>query len=156
MEPVDEHLAGVLHGVGAGFIPGFGAAQVGIDICAREAAHVHARDRHIERGAAAIHIHEAHGGVDAMRTAAQMTQVIVTSQSPDLLDDKDISDDWVFSVVSEKGETKIGPLNEADRSLMRDRLFTAGELLKQGQLHPDLEAIRQIPPEQLELFGGQA
>lgn len=102
-------------------------------------------------------VHPGAAGVlrDAMRTAAQVTQVIVTSHSPDLLDDKDISDDWVFSVVSENGETKIGPLSEADRSLMRDRLFTAGELLKQGQLMPDMEAIRQTPPEQLELFGGE-
>ncbi len=100
-------------------------------------------------------IHPGAVGVlrDALRTAAQTTQVIVTSHSPDLLDDKDVSDDWVLSVVSENGETKIGPPSEADRSVMHDRLFTAGELLKQGQLTPDLEAIRQIPPEQLELFG---
>jgi len=95
-------------------------------------------------------VHPGAAGVlrDAMRVAAQMTQVVVTSHSPDLLDDKDISGDWVFSVVSEDSETKIGPLNEADRSLMRDRLFTAGELLRQGQLTPDIEAIRQTPPEQ--------
>jgi hypothetical protein len=36
---------------------------------------------------------------------------------------------------------------------MRERLFTAGELLKQGSLTPDLEAIRQTPSKQLELFG---
>ena len=58
-----------------------------------------------------------------------------------------------LAVLSEDGQTRIGPLNEADRSLLRDRLFTAGELLKQGQLTPDLEAIRQTPSEQLELFG---
>jgi hypothetical protein len=100
-------------------------------------------------------VHPDAAGVlrDALRTAAQITQVIVTSHSPDLLDDKDVSDDWVLAVVSEDSETKIGPLNEADRSVMRDRLFTAGELLKQGQLTPDLEAIRQTPAEQLELFG---
>ena len=105
-----------------------------------------------------VGVHPGAAGVlrDAMRTAAQMTQVIITTHSPDLLDDKDISDDWVFAVVSEEGETKIGPLNEADRSLMRDRLFTAGELLKRGPLPPDLEAIQQIPAKQLELFGGEA
>jgi predicted ATPase len=101
-------------------------------------------------------VHPGAAGVlrDALRAAADSTQVLVTSHSPDLLDDKDVSDDWVLAVMSENGETKIGPLNEADRSLMRDRLFTAGELLKQGSLTPDLEAIRQMPPKQLELFGG--
>lgn len=100
-------------------------------------------------------VHPGAAGVlrDALRTAAHMTQVIVTSHSPDLLDDKDVSDDWILAVVSENGETEIGPLNEADRSLMRERLFTAGELLKQGSLTPDLDAIRQTPPKQLELFG---
>ena len=100
-------------------------------------------------------VHPGAAGVlrDALRAAADSTQVLVTSHSPDLLDDKDVRDDWVLAVVSENGETKIGPLNEADRSLMRERLFTAGELLKQGSLTPDLEAIRQTPPKQLELFG---
>ena len=100
-------------------------------------------------------VHPGAAGVlrDALRAAADSTQVLVTSHSPELLDDKDVSDDWVLAVVSENGETKIGPLNEADRSLVRERLFTAGELLKQGSLTPDLEAIRQTPPEQLELFG---
>jgi len=100
-------------------------------------------------------LHPGAAGVlrDALRTAADTTQVIVTSHSPDLLDDKDVSGDWILAVVSENGETKIGPLNEADRSLMRERLFTAGELLKQGSLTPDLEAIRRTPPKQLELFG---
>ncbi len=107
----------------------------------------------IEEPEMAVHPDAAGVLRDALRTAAQMAQVIVTSHSPDLLDDKDVSDDWVLAVVSEDGETKIGPLNEADRSVLRDRLFTAGELLKQGQLTPDLEAIRQTPPGQLELFG---
>jgi predicted ATPase len=100
-------------------------------------------------------VHPGAAGVlrDALRAAADSTQVLVTSHSPDLLDDKDVRDDWVLAVVSENGETKIGPLNEADRSLMRERLFTAGELLKQGSLTPDLEAIRQTPAKQLELFG---
>jgi predicted ATPase len=102
-----------------------------------------------------VALHPGAAGVlrDALRAAADSTQVLVTSHSPELLDDKDVSDDWVLAVVSENGETKIGPLNEADRSLVRERLFTAGELLKQGSLTPDLEAIRQTPAEQLELFG---
>jgi len=100
-------------------------------------------------------VHPGAAGVlrDALRTAADTTQVIVTSHSPDLLDDKDVSDDWILAVVSENGETKIGPLDEADRSLMLERLFTAGELLKQGSLTPDLDAIRRTPQKQLELFG---
>lgn len=93
------------------------------------------------------------GNLKIAPAAARNTQVIVTSHSPDLLDDKDIRDDWVLAVVNENGETRIGPLNEADRTLMRDRPFTAGELLRQGALTPDLQGDRQTPPEQMELFG---
>jgi predicted ATPase len=99
-------------------------------------------------------VHPGAAGVlrDALCMAANWTQVIVTSHSPDLLDDKDVQEDWVLAVVNEDGETKIGPLNGADRTLMRDRLFTAGELLRQGTLTPDLTVGQQIPPEQPGLF----
>ena len=102
-----------------------------------------------------IAVHPGAAGVlrDALRVAAQTTQVIVTSHSPDLLDDKDVSDEWILGVLNQNGETQIGPINEADRSLMRDRLFTAGELLKEGKLAPDLQIIERTNPRQLELFG---
>jgi predicted ATPase len=102
-----------------------------------------------------VALHPGAAGVlrDALRVAAANTQVVVTSHSPDLLDDKDVNDEWILAVTNENGETRIGPLNKEDRSLMRDRLFTAGELLKQGGLTPDLQAIKQTSPKQLELFG---
>lgn len=100
-------------------------------------------------------IHPGAAGVlrDALRAASASTQVLVTSHSPDLLDDKDVGPDLILGVVSEDGETKIGPIDEADRSLLRDRLFTAGELLKRGQLSPDPKGLAQVTPSQLELFG---
>lgn len=107
----------------------------------------------IEEPEAAVHPGAAGVLRDALRVAADNMQVLVTSHSPDLLDDKDVSDDWILAVVNENGETKIGPVNEEDRSLMRDRLFTAGELLKQGQLTPDLQVIKRTPAKQYELFG---
>jgi predicted ATPase len=107
----------------------------------------------IEEPEAAVHPGAAGVLRDALRAAAENMQVLVTSHSPDLLDDKDVSDEWILAVVSENGETKIGPVNKEDRSLMKDRLFTAGELLKQGQLTPDLEVIKQTPTKQYELFG---
>lgn len=102
-----------------------------------------------------VAVHPGAAGVlrDALRAAAENTQVLVTSHSPDLLDDKDLRGDCILGVISENGETKIGPVDEADRSSMRDRLFTAGELLKQGQLTPDLEVIKRTPVKQYELFG---
>lgn len=107
----------------------------------------------IEEPEAAVHPGAAGVLWDALRAAAVNTQVLVTSHSPDLLDNKDVRDEWILAVVNENGETKIGPMNEEDRGLMRDRLFTAGELLKQGQLTPDLKVIERTPVKQYELFG---
>jgi predicted ATPase len=102
-------------------------------------------------------VHPGAAGVlrDALKVASASTQVVVTSHSPDLLDDKEVVADWILGVVSENGETKIGPIDEADRSVIRDRLFTAGELLRQGQLLPDRKHLKPDSPGQLELFGRQ-
>lgn len=83
-----------------------------------------------------IAIHPAAAAVlrDALREASRYTQVLVTSHSPDLLDDKAISPEQLLSVVFENGATQIGPIDEASRSALRDRLYTAGELLRFNQL----------------------
>lgn len=90
----------------------------------------------------------------AVTQASRDTQIIVTSHSPDLLDDIDIDIDSLLAVVSEAGETHLAPLDGASRSVLRDHLFSPGELLRQGQLAPDRESIRAQASCQLELFGG--
>lgn len=73
----------------------------------------------------------------ALLEASQHTQVMVTSHSPDLLDDKDIEPESIISVTSREGETILGPVDEASRSSIRDHLFTAGELLRLNQISTD-------------------
>lgn len=89
----------------------------------------------------------------AVAQAARDTQIIVTSHSPDLLDDFDIDIDSLLAVVSEAGETHLAPLDVASRSVLRDHLFSPGELLRQDQLAPDRESIRAQANSQLDLFG---
>ena len=98
-----------------------------------------------------IALHPAAAGVlvDALRDATEHVQVLVTSHSPDLLDNHDIPDESILAVVAEHGETKIGFLDEVGRSVLRDRLFTAGELLRTDQLRPDPDSAS---PGQIELF----
>ncbi len=102
-----------------------------------------------------VAVHPGAAGVlrDAIQSASSTVQIVVTSHSPDLLDDKSIRDDHILGVVSEKGETKIGPIDQGGRSAIRDQLYTAGELLRLNQLTPDTEEIEKIPATQLELFG---
>lgn len=99
-----------------------------------------------------VALHPAAAGVllDALREASQKTQVIVTSHSPELLDDHRISSDSILAVLADQGLTAIGPLDEVGKSALRDRLYTPGELLRLNQLTPDFETLQQS--HQLNLF----
>ncbi|PTL84641.1 AAA family ATPase [Vitiosangium sp. GDMCC 1.1324] len=99
-----------------------------------------------------VALHPAAAGIlrDALRDGSRHAQVIVTSHSPDLLDASDVSADEIVSVLAEQGKTLIAPLDEATRSTLKDRLYTAGELLKTNQLTPDLNLVPE--PKQLRLF----
>lgn len=110
----------------------------------------------LEEPEAAVHPGAAGVLRDGLRMASSSTQVAVTSHSPDLLDDKAIGPECILAVASVNGATKIGPLDDVGKSALRDRLYTAGELLSQGQLVPDLEDIEQVPAQQLRLFGNAA
>ena len=115
----------------------------------------------IEEPEAALHPAAARVLVDALRDAAGHAQIFVTSHSPDLLDNDDIPDDSILAVLADYGqtkfglrETKIGPLDQVGRSALRDRLFTAGELLRMNQIGPDPDRSN-LRPNDLELFGSR-
>lgn len=107
----------------------------------------------IEEPETALHPAASAALREALARAAQHTQVIVTSHSPDLLDDRDIPTDAILSVVSEGGETHIAPLDEASREAIRQHLFSAGELLRLNQLAPDREFLAEQERRQADLFG---
>ena len=85
-----------------------------------------------------IALHPAAAGIlwDAIQDGQALTQVLVTTHSPDLLDRKDIATDTILATDSEAGTTRIGPVIESSRELIRDRLATPGELLRQKRLRP--------------------
>ena len=103
----------------------------------------------IEEPESALHPAAAGVLIDSLTDASQLAQVVVTSHSADLLDNDAIPDSSILAALSEHAETRIGPLDEAGRSALRDHLFTAGELLRMDQLHPDPE---RSAPRQLDLF----
>jgi len=102
-----------------------------------------------------VALHPGAAGVlrDALTSASRHTQVIVTSHSADLLDDKSVSDENILAVINKNGQTIIGPVDAAGRSSIRDKLFTAGELLRLSQLTPNVAEVQATPESQLELFG---
>ncbi|HVY69871.1 MAG TPA: AAA family ATPase [Verrucomicrobiae bacterium] len=97
-----------------------------------------------------VALHPAAAGIllGALREASISAQVLDTSQSPDLLDDSSIPDDSILAVDNRNGVTIVGPVDDAGRSAMRDRLFTPGELLRQNQLAPNAEAWEEVQDEQ--------
>lgn len=107
----------------------------------------------IEEPETALHPAASAALREALQKASQTTQIIVTSHSPDLLDDRGIEPGSFLAVVSEGGETKIGPLDAASLSAMREQLFSAGELLRLNQLAPDRDHLNAQSQRQAELFG---
>ena len=106
----------------------------------------------IEEPGASLHPAAAEVLVDSLRDAAEHAQILVTCHSPDLLDNHDIPEDSILAVVAEHGESRIGPLDNIGRSVLRDRLYTAGELLRMNQLDPDPD-LSNLHPRQLDLLG---
>ena len=99
-------------------------------------------------------LHPAASGIllAALREASAATQVMVTSHSPDLLDDSSIPTEAILAVDNEEGVTKIGPIDEAGRSVLKDSLFTPGERVRQNQLAPDPSSVTADDDRQLELL----
>lgn len=91
--------------------------------------------------------------LDAVNDAARHTQVLLTSHSPELLDREDLGPDALLAVAADAGVTTIGPVDEVGRQALRDRLFTAGELLRMDRLDPAAEAVATSQSDQLPLFG---
>lgn len=107
----------------------------------------------IEEPETALHPAASAALREALARASSRTQIIVTSHSPDLLDDRSLSADSLLAVVSEGGETRIARLDAASHSVMRDQLFSAGELLRLNQLAPDRVELAEQQAHQTDLFG---
>jgi predicted ATPase len=84
-------------------------------------------------------LHPAAAGVlfDAMREASASVQVIATTHSADLLDKKDIDTDAILAVEIRDGSTQIGPVDQTGRQSLKERLYTAGELMRMNYLRPE-------------------
>jgi predicted ATPase len=101
----------------------------------------------IEEPETALHPAAAGALIDALREAACHTQVIVTTHSPDLIDQIDSANDRLLAVQASEGNTQVGPVDAASQAAIRDHLYTPGELLRLDQLQidrRDLERQRQL------------
>lgn len=73
--------------------------------------------------------------MSAFEEAAVHTQILVSSHSPELLDASESMDlDSVVAVGMDQGNTTLSRLAESRKQLLRDRLFSVGQLQRLGQL----------------------
>lgn len=115
-------------------------------------------DKHVsmiglEEPESALHPGAAGALRDALLEASSDRQVLVTSHSPELLDSAEVGDEQLVCVEAVGGRTVISRLDERTRQVLKEKLFTAGELLKRGQLEAD-HARAVSEPDQLQMFEG--
>jgi predicted ATPase len=108
----------------------------------------------IEEPELALHPSAAGALLTGLLLARDRTQVLVTSHSPDLLDDRRVPTEAILAVSAEGGVSNIAPVDEASRSVLREELYTAGELLRLNQLQPEPSALPA--GSRLNLIGGVA
>lgn len=98
----------------------------------------------VEEPESALHPAAARLLLDALRDASERRQVLVTSHSPDLLDNDSIRESEILSVTATAGQTTIGRLDATARAALEDSLFTPGELMRVSQLQPEPSTLQQI------------
>jgi predicted ATPase len=90
----------------------------------------------IEEPEAGVHPAAASILLSAMQDASYTTQVLATTHSADMLHMGETDLDDLLAVSAQNGVTAIGPIDEVSRSVVRDHLFTIGELLQMDQIRP--------------------
>ena len=106
----------------------------------------------IEEPEATIHPAAMDVLVQILKDGQHRTQVLVTTHSPDVLDNKAIPEDCILAVENHRGKTLIGTLGRLSRESIRRRLYSAGELMRVGELEVDRAHAEELG-EQLDLFG---
>jgi len=90
--------------------------------------------------------------MDILIDGSHRSQMLITTHSPDILDNKSLSDNQILVVESIEGTARITPLTKNAREMVRERLYTPGELLRIGELETDPDYPEQ-EGKQLKLFG---
>ncbi|MBU4233179.1 MAG: AAA family ATPase [Proteobacteria bacterium] len=106
----------------------------------------------IEEPEATVHPAVTELIIEVLMDASNERQVLITTHSPDILDYKHLKDSEIKIVTIENYSTLIAPLSQSSREAIRQHLYTAGELLRSGELTPDIEKAKKESTKQLKLF----
>ncbi len=105
----------------------------------------------IEEPESTIHPAAAEILTDILLDGAERSQVVITTHSPEILDNKKITEDQVLVADAAEGIAQITPLPLGAREAIRQKLYSVGELLGRGELGVDRELAKQRA-QQVDLF----
>ena len=105
----------------------------------------------IEEPESTIHPAALEVVVDILQAGDPGIQMLITTHSPDVLDNKGISDQEILVVESRAGNAIVSPVGGISREAIRQRLYTPGDLLRAGELEPDVQQAEELS-QQLSLF----
>jgi predicted ATPase len=105
----------------------------------------------IDEPETSIHPGAAGAILDTLRHAASTMQVVVSTQSPEILDAKWIEDKNIRSVVWREGATHVEEIPENAKRALRAHLMGAGELFRSEALEPSAR-WQELEPSDLDLF----
>ncbi|MER7205722.1 AAA family ATPase [Streptosporangium sp. NPDC000239] len=94
----------------------------------------------VEEPETALHPAAAGALFDALTEASEFVQVVITTQSAELLDRDGIDPASVRVVAMENGVTVVGEIDGVSRTLLEEGHAILGELLRDGQLRPETGA----------------
>jgi len=103
----------------------------------------------IEEPEATIHPGALGAVLDLLKGATRRMQVVITTHSPEVLDQKWIRDSQIRIVDWNKGATRIAALSDASRRALQEHLMGAGELLRSNALDPQPLFDEALPQEDL-------
>ena len=94
----------------------------------------------IEEPEATIHPALLEMIMEILMGASNEKQVLITTHSPEVLDQKELKDSQIRMVYLKNGQTVIAPLSVSTREVVRGGLYSPGELLKMNEIGPDDDA----------------
>lgn len=94
----------------------------------------------VEEPESTIHPAAADVLVSVLMDAAKRSQVVITTHSPDVLDNTEITDEMLRVVSKPNGKTVVTPISSASRMAVQQHLYSPGELLRMDELNPEIRA----------------
>lgn len=105
----------------------------------------------IEEPESTIHPGAAEILTDILLDGTNRSQVVITTHSPEVLDNKKITEDQVLVAEAAEGIAQITPLPFGAKEAIRQRLYSVGELLRSGEVRVDRDLAKQRA-QQVDLF----